>query len=73
MATVIRKMSAELASLSAFFAHFSADTRVFPAFSPVPFQHYDLDEFTIPFLLAAVAFALAAGLATKHEKRRAAV
>jgi len=67
MATVIRKMDVELASLSAFFAHLSVDTGVFPPFSPVSFQYYDLGEFSIPFLLAAVVFALAAGLVMKHK------
>lgn len=73
MATVIRKTDVELASLSAFFAHLSVDTGVFPPLSPVSFQYYDLGEFRIPFLLAAVSFALAAGLATKHNRQRAVV
>ena len=73
MATVIRKTGVELASLSAFFAHLSVDTGLFPPFSHVSFQYYDLGEFRIPFLLAAVAFALAAGLAMKHSRRGAVV
>lgn len=69
MATVIRKTDVEFASLSAFFAHLSVDTGVFPPFSPVSFQYYNLGEFKIPFLLAAIAFALAAGLVTKHNRQ----
>ena len=68
MATVIRKTDVELVSLSAFFAHLSIDTGVFPAFSPVSFQYYDLGEFRIPFLIAAIAFALAAGLVVNHNR-----
>jgi hypothetical protein len=73
MATVIRKPDVEFASLSAFFAHLSVDTGVFPAFSPVSFQYYDIGEFRILALLAAVAFALAAGLAMRHNKQGAIV
>ncbi len=69
MATVIRKTDVEMASLSAFFAHLSIDTGVFPAFSPVSLQYYDLAEFRIPFLIAAVAFALAAGLVINHNRQ----
>jgi hypothetical protein len=71
MAMVIRKTGVELASLSAFFAHLSVDTGIFPPFSPVSFQYYDLGGFRIPFLLAAVAFALGAGLLMKHSKQGA--
>jgi hypothetical protein len=69
MATVIRKAGVELVSLSAFFAHLSVDTGVFPPFSPVAFQYYDIGEFRLPALLAAVAFALVAGLAMKHKEQ----
>jgi hypothetical protein len=70
MATVIRKRDVELATLSAFFAHLSVDTGVFPPFSPVSFQYYDLGEFRTSFVVAAVAFALAAGLATNQNRHR---
>ena len=73
MATVIRKTDVELVSLSAFFAHLSVDTGVFPAFSPVSFQDYNIGEFRILFILAAVAFALAAGLAMRRNKQGAVV
>jgi hypothetical protein len=69
MATVIRKAGVELVSLSAFFVHLSADTGVFPAFSPVSFQYYDIGEFRILTLLAAVAFAMVAGLAMKRKEQ----
>ncbi len=68
MATVIRRTDVELVSLSAFFAHLSVDTGVFPPYSPISFQDYSIGEFRIPFLCAAIAFALAAGLAMKHNK-----
>jgi hypothetical protein len=73
MATVIRKTGVEFASLSAFFAHLSVDTGVFPPFSPISFRYYNLGEFRMPFVLAAVAFALAAGLAMKRNKQGAVV
>jgi hypothetical protein len=69
MAIVIRKTGMVLASLSAFFAHLTVDTGVFPPFSPVSFQYYNLGEFRIPFLLTAVAFALAAGLSMKFKEQ----
>lgn len=69
MATVIRKVGVELVSLSAFFAHLSADTGVFPPFSPISFQYYDVGAFRVPFLFAAIALALAAGLAMRHDKQ----
>jgi hypothetical protein len=73
MAMVIRKAGVELVSLSAFFAHLSVDMGVFPAFSPVSFHYYIIGEFRIPALLAAVAFALVAGLAMKHKGQRGVV
>jgi hypothetical protein len=69
MATVIRKAGVELISLSAFFVHLSADTSVFPPFSPVSFQYYGIGDFRIPALLSAVAFALVAGLAMKRNEQ----
>jgi len=73
MATVIRRKDVELASLSAFFAHLSIDTGVFPPFSPVSFHYYDLGEFRAAFLLAAFVFAVAAGLAVRHDRHGAVV
>jgi hypothetical protein len=71
MATVIRRTDVELASLSAFSAHLAVDTGVFPPFSPVSFQYYDLAEFRGLFLLAAIAFAVAAGFAVRHNRQGA--
>lgn len=73
MATVIRKTGVELVSLSAFFAHLSVDTGVFPPLSPVSFQYYGIGEFRIPFVFAAIAFALTAGLAMRRSKQGAVV
>ena len=70
MAMVIRRTDIELASLSAFFAHLSIDTGVFPPFSPISFQYYALSQFTIPFLAAAVSFAVAAGLVNNHRRKK---
>lgn len=73
MAMVIRRTDVELVSLSAFFAHLSVDTGIFPPYSPISFQDYNIVDFRIPFLFAAVAFALAAGLAMNHRKHRGVV
>jgi hypothetical protein len=69
MATVIRKVSVELVSLSAFFAHLSADVGVFPPFSPASFQYYSIGEFRFPALLAAAVFALAAGFVVRRNRQ----
>jgi hypothetical protein len=73
MAAVIRRTDVVLTSLSAFFAHLSIDTGVFPAFSPVSFQYYNIGEFRVPFLIAAVAFALAAGFVINHNRHKGVV
>ena len=67
---VIRRRDVEFVSLSAFFAHLSIDTGVFPPFSPVDFTYYNLNEFRIPFLVAAIAFALGAGYVSRKSRGR---
>lgn len=68
IAMVIRRRDVEFVSLSAFFAHLSIDTGVFPPFSPIDFTYYNLNEFRIPFLVAAVAFALGAGYVGRRSR-----
>ena len=68
MAMVIRRTDVELISLSAFFAHLAVDTGVFPPLSPISFSYYDIGSFRIPFLVAAVSFAVAAGFVLRRGK-----
>jgi hypothetical protein len=70
-AMVIRRPDIEAIVLSAFLAHLSADTGLFPPFSPVSFQYYSLASYSLTFLTASVVFALLAGfLKRRRETRR---
>jgi len=61
LALVIRRPDIEAATLSAFFAHLSVDTGLFPPFSPISFAYYELSEYQAAFVALAIIAALVAG------------
>lgn len=70
-AMVIRRSDVEAIVLSAFFAHLSVDTGLFPPFSPLSFQYYSLATYRPEFIAASVVFAISAGFLMRREGRRA--
>jgi hypothetical protein len=71
LALVIRRPDIEAATVSAFFAHLSIDTGLFPAFSPVSFAYYKLSTYQPVMIVAAIVAALAAGyLGRRYDMER---
>jgi hypothetical protein len=69
-AMVIRRSDIEAIVLSAFLAHLSADTGLFPPFSPISFQYYSLAPYSLTFLAASIVFALLAGFLKRRKETR---
>jgi hypothetical protein len=69
-AIVIRRLDIEATVLSAFLAHLSVDTGLFPPFSPVSFKYYNLAPYSLTFLAASVVFALLAGFLKRRKEMR---
>ena len=68
LALTIGRPDIQAATVSAFFAHLSVDTGVFPAFSPISFAYYDLSAYQPEIIAAAIIAALLAGyLGRRHD------
>lgn len=65
----LRRADVSLAVVSGFAAHMSVDTGVFPPFSPLSFAYYGLSGFRPYFAVAALGFALLAGLLARSRSK----
>jgi hypothetical protein len=64
-----RRPELALLAVSAFFAHLAGDTGIFALFAPFSFAYGSISAYQIPLGIIGVAFALAAGHASRHTRR----
>ncbi len=68
-ALVVQRPDTVAAVVCGFFAHLSVDTGLFPAFSPISFDYYDLADYKPLIVAAAVISALIAGYMGKRRSQ----
>ena len=63
-----RRPGVVLVGVAAFFGHVAGDTGIFALFAPFSFDYTSIDAYKAPFGVIAVAFALAAGYASRRRQ-----